>query len=355
MSAFDPNSAAIDGGIFGLPHSFEHATLVYLPVPWEATTSYGAGTSKGPSAILEASYQVDLFDLEVDKPYEAGLFMLPESKKIKAWNKKGKAEAQKIIKAGGRIGKNKALAKSLKTVNDLSVLVNEEVRKESRKILDAGKIIGLVGGDHASPFGALQALAEKEKSFGLLHIDAHSDTRDAYEGFQFSHASILRNVMERIPEASKLVQVGIRDFCEEEWDYIQASKGRVETYFDLDCQKRKSGGESWAHLAREIVGKLPQKVWITFDVDGLDPRFCPNTGTPVPGGLDYAEAVILIGEVVRSGRTIVGFDLNEVSPGTGRGVSRGLNEWDANVGARLLYKLSAWTLASQGIRPQVKR
>ena len=348
MKDFDPNSAAdLDSGIFGLPHSFEEAKLVYLPVPWEATTSYGAGTSKGPDAILDASYQVDLFDLEVDRPYEAGLHMLPLSKKILAWNKKGKAEAQKIIKAGGRIGKNKALAKSLKTVNELSELVNEEVRKEAKKILDAGKIIGLVGGDHASPYGAMKALAEKEKDFGLLHIDAHSDTRDAYEGFRFSHASILRNVMDDIPQATKLVQVGIRDFCEEEWDFIRASKGRIETYFDLDCQKRKSGGESWTSLAKEIVSKLPQKVWITFDVDGLDPRFCPNTGTPVPGGLDYAEAVILIGEVARSGRKIVGFDLNEVSPGK--------DEWDANVGARLLYKLSAWTLASQGIRPQVKR
>lgn len=348
MKDFDPNSAADpDSGIFGLPHSFEDAKLVYLPVPWEATTSYGAGTSKGPAAILEASYQVDLFDLEVDRPYEAGLHMLPESRKITAWNRRAKVEAQRIIKAGGRIGKIKGLQKALATVNEISELVNEEVRKEAKKILDAGKIIGLVGGDHASPFGAIQALAESEKSFGLLHIDAHSDTRDAYEGFTFSHASILRNVLDRIPQATKLVQVGIRDFCEEEWDYLRASRGRAEAYFDLDCQKRKSGGESWAGIAREIVGKLPEKVWITFDVDGLDPRFCPNTGTPVPGGLDYAEAVILIGEVARSGRKIIGFDLNEVSPGK--------DEWDANVGARLLYKLSAWTLASQGIRPQVKR
>lgn len=350
MKEFDPNSASdLDSGIFGLPHSFEEAKLIYLPVPWEATTSYGGGTSKGPEAILQASYQVDLFDLEVDRPYEAGLHMLPLSKKISAWNRKAKAEAQKIIKAGGRIGKSKALAKSLRSVNEISELVNEEVRERSLEILDAGKIIGLVGGDHASPYGALQALAEKEKSFGLLHIDAHSDTRKAYEGFQFSHASILRNVMDNIPEATKLVQVGIRDFCEEEWDYIHASKGRIETYFDLDCQKRKGSGECWASIAKEIVEKLPGKVWITFDIDGLDPRFCPHTGTPVPGGLDYAEAAILIGEVARSGRTIVGFDLNEVSPG-----KKG-EEWDANVGARLLYKLSAWALASHGIRPQVKR
>lgn len=348
MSAFDPNSAAdLDSGIFGLPHTFETARLVFLPVPWEATTSYGGGTSKGPAAILEASYQVDLFDLEVDRPYEAGMFLLPESKKIRAWNKTAKAAAQKIIKAGGRIGKNKALTKALADVNKISRLVNEEVRKESARVLKAGKILGLVGGDHASPFGALQALGEFEGDFGLLHVDAHSDTRDAYEGFEYSHASILRNVMEKIPQAKKLVQVGIRDFCEEEWNFIRGSNGRVETFFDLDLQKRKAGGEGWSRIATDIVSRLPQKVWITFDIDGLDPRFCPNTGTPVPGGLDYAEAVLLIGEVARSGRTIVGFDLNEVSPGKD-------SEWDANVGARLLYKLAAWCLASRKVRGLVK-
>jgi len=348
LKKFDPNSAAdLDSGIFGLPHSFFDAKLIFLPVPWEATTSYGGGTSKGPAAILEASYQVDLFDLEVDRPYEAGMHILPASKKIYAWNKKAKSEAQKVIRAGGRVGKSKSLKAALASVNKISALVNEEVRKESARILAAGKIIGLVGGDHASPYGAIQAVAEVEKDFGLLHIDAHSDTRDAYEGFEWSHASILRNVMNGIPQVKKLVQVGIRDFCEEEWDYIRQSKGRIETFFDLDCQKKKAIGECWGVQVKHIVSRLPQKVWITFDVDGLDPRFCPNTGTPVPGGLDFAEAVILIGEVARSGRRIVGFDLNEVSPGK--------DDWDANVGARLLYKLSAWTLASQGIRPQVKR
>jgi len=345
MNEFDPNSAAdLDSGIFGLPHSFQQAKLIYLPVPWEATTSYGAGTSKGPAAIREASYQVDLFDLEVSKPYEAGLHMLPESKKIRAWNKAAKIAAQKIIKGGGRVGKSKALREALAFVNKTSAQVNEEVRKESARVLAAGKILALVGGDHASPFGALEAVAEKYKNFGVLHLDAHSDTRNAYEGFQWSHASILRNVMDHIPQAAKLVQVGIRDFCEEEWDYIQASRGRIETFYDLDLQKRKASGEGWSKLAKKIVSHLPQKVWITFDIDGLDPRFCPNTGTPVPGGLDYAEAVILIGEVARSGREIIGFDLNEVSPGKD-------SEWDANVGARLLYKLSAWTLASQKLRP----
>jgi agmatinase len=338
MSAFDPNSAALHEGIFGLPHTYAEAKLVFLPVPWEVTTSYGGGTSKGPSAILEASYQVDLFDLEVNKPYEAGLYLLPESKKIRTWNQKGKSAAQKIIRAGGVIGKNAKLKKALAEVNKLGAALNEEVKKESARVLEEGKILALIGGDHSTPFGAIQALAEKEQ-FGILHIDAHSDTRAAYEGFEWSHASIMHNVMEKI-SVKKLVQVGIRDFCEEEWDYIQSSKGRIKTFFDLDLAKRKLSGESWKKICEEIIAALPDQVWISFDIDGLDPRFCPHTGTPVPGGMDYHEAVWLIGEVVRSGRKILGFDLNEVAPGK--------DEWDANVGARLLYKMSAWTLASQG-------
>ena len=342
MSHFDPNGAApSDSGIFGLPHSYEEAKLVFLPVPWEATTSYGGGTSKGPEAIFQASHQVDLYDLEVQRPYEAGMHFLPENKKLKIWNKKAKASAQKIIEAGGRIEKSKALQKSLAEVNELSHEVNQFVFQQSEKILASGKILALVGGDHSCPFGALQALAKKEGDFGILHIDAHSDTRSAYEGFTYSHASIMNNVIEKIPEVKKLVQVGIRDFCEEEFSFIQSHPGKIHTFFDLHTAKQKAKGTTWSELCEAMVKPLPEKVWISFDIDGLDPRFCPNTGTPVPGGLDYQEAVILIGAVVRSGRKIVGFDLNEVSPGK--------DEWDANVGARLLYKLSAWTLASQGI------
>jgi agmatinase len=314
-------------------------------VPWEATTSYRGGTANGPKAILKASYQVDLFDFEVSKPYEAGLFILPEDKKIRAWNTKAKAAAQKIIKAGGQIGRSKPLQAALNLVNELSYKVNAVVLEAARKEMNAGKIVGLIGGDHASPYGAIAAVAEREESFGILHIDAHSDTRKAYEGFIWSHASIMYNVLETLPQVKKLVQVGIRDFCEEEFDYIKANPDRIETFFDVQLAKRKAGGENWLAIVKTIVAKLPQKVWISFDIDGLDPRLCPNTGTPVPGGLDYHEVVFLIGEVARSGRTIVGFDLNEVAPGK--------DEWDANVAARLLYKLTAWTLASQRLRPQL--
>lgn len=344
MTHFDPNAAATaDSGIFGLPYTESEASLVYVPVPWEATTSYGGGTSNGPAAILEASRQVDLFDLDVQKPYEPGLFMQDESAEVRDWNEKGKAEAAKIIEVGGMIEGDSALQRSLATVNELSEKLNQFVYRKTQAVLNAGKIAAIVGGDHAVPFGALEAIAEKYPSFGVLHFDAHSDTRDAYEGFQWSHASIMRNVLDRIPAVTKLVQVGIRDVCEQEIEYTLGQKDRMKVYFDRDLAKRRFEGQTWAATALEIVDQLPQEVWVSFDIDGLDPRFCPNTGTPVSGGIDFHEANFVLSVLARSGRKIIGFDLNEVAPD-----ATGESEWDANVGARLLYKLTAWTLASQG-------
>lgn len=338
---FDPNACADgDAGIFGLPYSREESTLIYLPVPWEATTSYGGGTSKGPEAIREASSQLDLWDSDVEKPYEPGLHMLGISKTVKAWNKEAKAAAQKVIAAGGRVEKNKPLAAALRRVNDLSAKVNAWVEKEAGIQIKDGKILALIGGDHSTPYGAFRAAAAKHPAFGILHFDAHSDTRKAYEGFVHSHASIMYNTLENIPAVKKLVQVGIRDYCEEEYDYIQSQGERMSVFFDADLAQRKFKGENWDKIAQEIVAKLPKDVWVSFDIDGLDPRFCPHTGTPVPGGLDFSEAVHVLRVLAKSGRRIIGFDLNEVAPGK--------DEWDANVGARMLYKLSALTLASQG-------
>lgn len=346
MLDFDPNSAPdADGGIFGLPHREKDSALILIPVPWEATTSYGGGTSNGPAAILAASAQVDLFDGDVHRPYEPGIFMRPESKEVWAWNKTAKAAAQKVIKEGGRIKGNKKLLLALKIANDLGGKLNEWVYRETKGLMDAGKIVGIVGGDHSVPYGAFRAAAEHHGDFGLLHFDAHSDTRVAYEGFTWSHASIMYNALENIPQISQIVQVGIRDFCEQEHEFTHALGARAKVFTDRDLAARRFSGEPWTKTAGEIVAALPQQVWITFDIDGLDPKLCPHTGTPVPGGLELAQAVHLIGLVARSGRKIIGFDLNEVSPSPG-----GKDEWDANVGMRLLYKLIAWTFVSRGLR-----
>lgn len=341
----DPNAKATSkDGIYGLPFKESEANLVYIPVPWDVTTSYQAGTSKGPSAILAASEQIDFFDLDFVDAYLAGLFMKKESAKIKKLNTEGRKLAKKIIDADDEsMKKNKVLQKNLEKVNQICEDLNNEVYKETKALLDKNKISVIVGGDHATPFGAIKAYAEKYPKMGVLHFDAHSDTRNAYMGFVNSHASIMYNVMTKIPNVSKLVQVGIRDFCEQEYTFTRDNK-KVEVYFDQVLARRKMSGESFQKIAREIISHLPEHIYISFDIDGLDPRFCPNTGTPVPGGLDYQEVMLIINELVASGKKLVGFDLVEVAPNP----KDKNNEWDANVGMRLLYKMSSASLATMG-------
>jgi agmatinase len=224
---------------------------------------------------------VDLFDLDVMKPYEPGIFMREESKEVLAWNETAKRKASRIVEVGGNLGGRADLEADLAEVNRLSGELNRYVYEQTRSILAAEKLPAVLGGDHSVPFGAFQAIGEKYPRYGILHFDAHSDTRDAYEGFQWSHASIMRNALDHVPAITKLVQVGIRDVCEEEMDYTSARKTRVTTFLDRDIARRQIEGSNFATIAQEIVAALPREVWISFDIDGLDPRFCPHTGTPV--------------------------------------------------------------------------
>jgi agmatinase len=341
-AAFDPSAAASpDSGIFGLPHSPDEAHVVLIPVPFEATTSYGGGTSDGPSAVLEASRQVDLFDVETGRPYERGIALLPEPAEWRAWNSRAKERAVPIVEAGGIDHANAELQAASTEVNQLCEQLHDAVYRTAREWLAKGKRVGAVGGDHSISYGIIRAHAEKYPGLGVLHLDAHADLRNAYEGFTWSHASIMHNVMERIPGVKSLVQVAIRDMSEDEHRYIAASNGRVRAFFDSDINHKRFDGIPWNRQVDAMLEGLPQHVYLSFDIDGLDPTLCPHTGTPVPGGLSFPEAVALISGVVRSGRTIVGFDLTEVAPDPEGG------EWDGNVGARLLYKMIGWMLKSE--------
>lgn len=341
---FDPDAAARpDAGIFGLACDPAQAAVHVLGVPFDATTSYRRGAAHGPDAILRASHQVDLFDLYTGRPYEAGIWMDPLSDAVDAWNREAGALTSDIR---GRldVGETEAeLAKAFARVNAIGGELNTWVYERTREKLEAGKLVGLVGGDHATPFGAIRAQAERHPGLGLLHVDAHADLRRAYEGFTWSHASIFHNVLEHVGDVKQLLQVGIRDLCEEEADTIASSKGRIRAVFDKDWFRTKHCGDSLVALVRRELEVLPEKVYVSFDIDGLDPAFCPNTGTPVPGGLSWDEANLWLDELVRSGRTIVGFDVNEVAPGKERPLGEG---WDEIVGARLLYRLIGFALAS---------
>jgi agmatinase len=344
--SFDPNAPANADGIFGLPHSPEDSRVVLIPVPWEATVSYGSGTAEGPAAILNASRQVDLLDRDTGKPYESGIAMLPISATVRAWSDEAKSLAATIIENGGAKG-DPQLEMNRDRVNDLGRLLNGWVAQETRAWLECDKIVGIVGGDHSVPLGAIAALADKYPGLGILHIDAHADLRVAYEGFTFSHASIMDNVIREIPTISKLVQVGIRDYCEQEDTAIRNSAGRIRAFFESDVRRELLDAGSWRKVCNRIVAELPETNYVSFDIDGLDPTLCPNTGTPVPGGLSFAEMVVLLRTLVESGRTIVGFDLVEVAPDPTRA-----SEWDGNVAARVLYKMIGFALQSNpGLPP----
>ncbi|MBU8897821.1 agmatinase family protein [Corallococcus sp. M34] len=339
---FDPSAAAqSDSGIFGLPHTPEEAHVVVIPVPFEATTSYGGGTSDGPSAVLEASRQVDLFDVETGRPYERGIALLPESEDLRAWNTEAKARAEVVIEAGGIHSGDAELVAAARDVNVLCEKMNDAVYAEARRWLEEGKRVCVLGGDHSVSYGIIRAHAEKYPGMGVLHLDAHADLRVAYEGFTWSHASIMYNVARNLPGVKTLVQVGLRDMSQEEFKYIEDSKGRIHGFFDATLQQNRFDGMTWNQQVKQMVELLPQQVYLSFDIDGLDPTLCPNTGTPVPGGLSFAETVAIVAGIVRSGRTIIGLDLVEVAPDPNGG------EWDANVGARLLYKMIGWMLKSE--------
>jgi len=339
---FNPSAAASsDSGIFGLPFTLAEAKLVLLPVPWEVTTSYGVGASLGPQIIFDASSQVDLYDIDTGNNWNQGYHMLPVSNKLLAENKKMKALVKKINNS-----KNpEKLTKEISSVNKSCNQMVNWVYSESKKVLDSKKTMGLIGGDHSTPLGFIKALGEKYNAdFAVLHFDAHADLRNAYQGFEHSHASIMYNVMKNLPEQTrpkKLVQVGIRDFCEEELEVINTSNGKIKTFFDAHLKEKLAEGIFWAKITEEILNELPKNVYISFDIDGLDPALCPNTGTPVLGGLSTDQAFFIFKQLVKSGRKIIGFDLNEVSPG-----AKITSDWDGNVGARVLYKLCNWTMES---------
>src|SRR6185295_15133563 len=183
-----------------------------------------------PAAMLAASHQLDLFDVDIDRPYAAGICMPPEPAEVVEWNRQACALARRVIDAGGA-GNDPELLGLAAEVTSFGERINALVRAATEQRLASGKIVGIVGGDHSVPLGALMAVAAHHTGFGILHFDAHSDTRHAYEGFQYSHASIMRNVLEQLPAVTHLTQVGIRDLCEEESAYLaqQGKRDRKST------------------------------------------------------------------------------------------------------------------------------
>ena len=345
IATFNPNDIGdSNGNIFGLPFNTQESSLVIIPVPWEVTVSYSSGTANGPQAIYDASFQVDLYDPAVKDAWKMGIAMMPVSKKIKSESNKLRKKAEQYISlyASGKSADKHTRMRAIQSeVNEACHKMNKWVKKQALSVLQNQQIPALLGGDHSTPLGLMQALADTHTSFGILQIDAHADLRIAYEGFEYSHASIMYNALQ-IPAVSSLTQVGIRDYCEDEKNMID-SDARIHTFFDRDIKFEQFEGKTWKDTCRKIITTLPEQIYLSIDIDGLDPKLCPNTGTPVPGGFEFEQVVYLIQEVLLAGKKIIGFDINEVAPGK--------DEWDANVGARLLYKVSNLCLLSNGVKP----
>lgn len=324
--------------LFDLNIPPETANIIVIPIPWEVTVSYHSGTAEGPLAILNASTQVDLALKDIPDASMPRISMLPfphslheESMKLREW------AATHIAGATGEVKPNDP---GIRKINEACESLNVYVRSTAQHWMKEGKMVALLGGDHSTPLGLLRLLNDRYDRFGILQIDAHMDLRKAYQGFTYSHASIMYNAL-KLPGVARLVQVGIRDYCDEERQVVKRAMGRIVTWHDEDLKAGRHEGKTWREQCDMIIADLPELVYISFDVDGLDPKLCPNTGTPVPGGLEFSEAIYLIKTLVASGRKIIAFDLSEVAPGA--------TDWDANVGARLLYHLCGWMGVSDGL------
>ncbi len=305
--------------LFDLSLTPQQARLVVVAVPWEASTSFRPGTFHGPEAVLRASVQVDLYDPWLGSPEEHGLALLPPDPQLLQWH----AQALDALR------QNRPEQADL-----LAQKRNRWVEHTCQELWQAGKVVVILGGEHGVSLGAIRAAVEHWGPLGVLQVDAHADLRPQYQGMRFSHACFAARVLE-LEGVVRLVQLAVRDLCRQEAQRM-TDDSRICTFLHAH----------WKGQLQQVVEALPARVWISWDIDGLEPALCPNTGTPVPGGLRWEEATELLRMLVQSGRQIVGADLCEVAPEPGRPLGQG---WDEIVGAQFLYRLCGWTLASQGI------
>ncbi len=335
---FNPSGTGLKNGNFiGLPYSFDTANIILLPVPWDVTVSGHDGTALAPAAILKASVQLDLVDPDIEDAWKLGIYMTPLNQAILDERNDLRQKASSYIEQL-EMGNSVVSSDIADEINKRCAALNSLVCSESKKIIVAGKICGIIGGDHSVPLGLVQALGDFYQSFGILQIDAHMDLRRGYQGFTWSHASVFYNILKE-KAVTKLVQVGIRDYCEEESEVVKDEGGRVSVFFDRELKENAFKGKLWKEQCDEIISRLPDNVYVSVDLDGLDPKLCPHTGTPVPGGIDFPELLYLLKRVAEEGKKIIGFDVSEA----------GSEDWDANVAARIIYKLSNLAGRSQNL------
>ena len=334
---FDLDAVPLPSDDFlGIPFTRETARVILIPAPFDASCSQHAGASDGPDAIRAASSFLDVQDRRFGPIYERGIWMAPTPEHIRKLSADTRKLVTPLMKRGGATPED---TEDLRRINEACREMNAYVFNEVTGVLHEGKVPGVIGGEHSVTFGAIKAASQHFGPIGVLQFDAHMDLRVAYGGLTWSHASVMYNVVREIQDITRLVQVGIRDFCPGELAFAErrdAIGGQiVKTFYDDDMFDEMAWGTPFGELCERIIDSLPRRVWVTFDIDALIPSLCPNTGTPVPGGLTYGQAGMLIQMLGASDREVVGFDLVEVAP------KRAGEPFDinANVGARMLYRL----------------
>ena len=330
---------------FGVKTTFASADLILIPAPWEATASYAGGAAQGPELIKKASSQLDFFNRSFKACYNRQIYFELEDPAIKSLNQKVRSYAQAVQKNWTEdkilTSADKALCQK---VNQASLSFLEGLYKKSLNIFEQGKIPALVGGEHSVSLSLIRLIGEKLKGdYGLLHIDAHADLRESYQGFKHSHASVMYNVLDLPFPPKKLVQVGVRDYSKEEYEYIKSSQ-HIDCFFDEDIYKNLFNGKNWGEICESIVSALPQKIYVSLDVDGLLWSYAPGTGTPVPGGLSYNQLLYLFAEIKRQKKQLIAFDVVETSSGEKK--EQAFSEWNGNVASRLIYWLAGLALWS---------
>ena len=338
---FNPNGAIPDNGnYFGIPLSPDEAALVLISAPWDVTTAVRVGSSYAPDAIIEASRRVDFFEPMAPYSWRKGIATASIDYTMQDTSHHLRADAVRVTKVHDDLGSSAfdhlVYERSLRRVNEASAIVNDNIYAQSKHWLDKGKIVGLVGGDHSVAYGHIRAVAERYGKIGVLHIDSKCNLRIAHQGFEYSHASVMYNVLRDIRAVDSLVAVGVRAFSPEEWERAQ-SDSRVKLFTGQSIWSRQFEGVTWSTIVDEIIAELPENVYISLDVDGLTVECSPNTGSLVAGGLRLPEVVYLMGRIVDSGRKIVGFDLTEVVPNME-------DKIDAMIAARMLYNMCCMAL-----------
>lgn len=327
---------------FGAKTTLKQAELILIPVPWEVTTSYGGGTSQGPDLIRKACFQLDFFNPELKCAYNHKIHFEKTDPLIQSLGKEARVWAKDIQKnwKEDTVLNKKQLALCEK-VNQASESLQDWLYEKSSKLFQEDKIPALVGGDHSVSEGLVRLIGEKLKGeYSILHLDAHADLRESYQGFKYSHASVMHNILNLPFPPKKLIQVGIRDLCETEYKKISNSK-TISCFFDVDLSFRLFSGEKWADLCQEIVKSLSSEVYVSLDVDALSWHYAPGTGTPVPGGLSFNQLLYLFSEIKRQKKRLIAFDVVETAGGE---QPNSFSEWNGNVSARLIYYLAGLVL-----------